>query len=87
MSLQLAKSPGIEAKTNTFDDKVHLHHPKSAWSDIDMEDFCELVKYVLTNTDLMPMDPRLGLCEFVSKLHIMDGHNPNQQRLGVPEKR
>jgi hypothetical protein len=42
---------------------------------IPMEDFCEMVKYVLTNTDLEPEDPRLELLEFVKGLKPVDGWN------------
>ena len=51
-------------------------HPSSIESDVrigeyylSIEDFCAVVKYVLTNTDLAsPEDPRVALVEQIKKL-------------------
>ena len=43
-------------------------------------DFCEMVKYVMTNTDLRPDDPRYRLIEFMGKLKTVEGYNPGGRR-------
>lgn len=58
--------------------------------EISIEDFCEMVIYVLTNTDLWNSDdPRLGLVRIIKKLKILKGHGAdlslrfkNDKRLG-----
>ena len=53
---------------------------------IGMQDFCELVKYVLTNTDLLPADdPRLALVQELGAANIRtgEGWNPGRTRLHI----
>lgn len=40
---------------------------------IPIDDFCALVEYVLTNTDLDQDDPRLDLVEKIKHLKVVDG--------------
>lgn len=48
---------------------------------IGMEDFCELVKYVMTNGDLVGLDPRLMLREQFRRLETVPGWNEGGKRL------
>lgn len=43
--------------------------------EMSMTDFCTAVVYVLTNTDLDPNDPRIGLVERIKKATVIQGHN------------
>jgi hypothetical protein len=43
--------------------------------EIPMSEFCTAVEYVLTNTDLDPNDPRIGLVERIKKATVTQGHN------------
>jgi hypothetical protein len=49
--------------------------------DIPMEDFCALIEYALTNTDLFPDDPRLKLIEKIKQADIAEGYNPGNTRI------
>ncbi len=47
------------------------------------EDFCQLVIYVLTNTDLVSGDSRLHLMNQIAKLNVVQGYNGiHSTRLG-----
>lgn len=50
---------------------------------VGMEDFCELVKYVLTNADLVKNDPRLELVEKMRSLIFVEGYNPGGRRMEI----
>ena len=69
MSLELSfsKPEGITAKT--FDAETLLLGDYQ----ISMQDFCQLVKYVLTNTNLAKGDPRYSLVESIKKLKVTEG--------------
>lgn len=41
--------------------------------EIPLDDFCKLVEYVLTNTDLDANDPRLELVDKIKRMEIVDG--------------
>jgi hypothetical protein len=43
--------------------------------EIPMSDFCFLVEYVLTNTDLDDGDPRIGMVERIRRAKVVPGHN------------
>ena len=43
--------------------------------ELSMEDFCEMVKYVLNNTDLLPDDLRLKLVEDIKNSKVVPGWN------------
>ena len=45
-------------------------------------DFCQLVIYVLTDTDLKGNDPRFHLMNQIAKLNLTHGHNPGGVRFG-----
>lgn len=51
--------------------------------ELSMVDFCELVLYALTNTDLVAGDARLHLMNQIAKLSPIQGHNPGGYRMGV----
>lgn len=42
---------------------------------MNMDDFCELVRYVLTNTDLEEEDPRRVLVAQIERMAIVEGFN------------
>lgn len=69
MSLELAysKPQGLTAKTFSSDMVLLGDY------NITTSDFCQLVMYVLTNTNLEPNDPRYDLVETIKKLKITDG--------------
>jgi hypothetical protein len=50
--------------------------------EITTDDFCQLVIYVLTNTNLVHADPRLHLMQQLAKLNVINGHGGNGFRLG-----
>ena len=84
MSLILSDTtPEITAKT-------HGGHIGSAVNlyglgfdiEISLEDFCCLVNYVLTNTDLHKDDPRIPLVEKIKNLQLLPGYNPGGTRFG-----
>ena len=71
MSLKLANSkPPIEAKTFGPGIQVFWMSDTVLLGDykIPIDDFCCLVEYVLSNTDVRPNDPRLKLVECVNKV-------------------
>jgi len=87
MSIELARSiqcPDDRLSAKTYNaERVFLHLVESAprTMEIDMRDFCELVLYVLTNTDLEPDDPRVPLVNKIKEMEIIEGHNgPNTGR-------
>ena len=54
--------------------------------EITMEDFCEMVKYALYNTNLKGTDdPRVKLIEWIANLKTVEGFNGSGIRL-VPKK-
>ena len=78
MSLILDRSGGIAVKT--FPSVIN---PKVYFGDhvVDLEDFVEAMKYVLTNSDLLDGDPRIQFMTWCAKLAVVDGFNPNALRL------
>jgi len=46
-----------------------------------MDDFCAVIYYIMTNTDLKSNDPRFHLLRVLRSLFIVKGHNPNECRL------
>ena len=49
--------------------------------ELSMKDFRYMVSYVMTNTDLMPNDPRLILKEEIRRMTVQEGYNPGGKRL------
>jgi hypothetical protein len=54
---------------------------------IPADQFCEIVKYFLTNYDLVKNDPRPGLVEFVRSLKTVKGWAEGRSRLEPEEKK
>lgn len=53
--------------------------------EISIEDFCALVWYVLTNTDLHGTnDPRIQLVEAIKKAERTPGHDNSAERFVLP---
>ena len=44
-------------------------------------DFCTLIEYFLTNTDLINNDERIILIDKIKKAKIIDGFNKNNKRI------
>ena len=68
------------------EDGLHIYLPSAGYLKLGMQDFCELVKYVLTNSDLLPADdPRLALVQELGAEHVRTGAgwNPGRTRLHI----
>lgn len=73
------KPPGLEVKTFGFGpmgNTVHLGD-----YEISLEDFLLMTKYVLTNTDLEPADPRLQFVKCIKSMKEVGGYSPNRKHL------
>ncbi len=66
-----SKPEGVYVST-AFDEIVHLGGPGIS-VDISLVDFLFAAKYVLTNTPLMPNDPRLIFLEHIRFMKNVDG--------------
>jgi hypothetical protein len=92
MSLILAYSiPKVICKTGTpsvkngrilVDNNLNISH-ENIDIDINQEDFCALISYFLTNTDLVENDPRLELVKAIKKYKIKEGYNKNNKRIVI----
>lgn len=51
--------------------------------EIDLRDFLTAARYVLTNTDLSPQDPRRDFVNEVRSLQETDGWNKGRQRFAL----
>lgn len=88
MSLSLDRSnPRLDCNTGSrsdgtgfFDNEIRVgtHY-------IHEEDFCELVRYFFTNTDLKDNDPRTRLMHDILDLQITTGYNPGNTRLAFAQ--
>lgn len=76
MSLVLDQSVGKPIASMIFSKGVCINN-------IDMNDFCQLVVYLMPNTDLTEDDPRLELWRMLTKLEIVDGYLDGNVRLGI----
>jgi hypothetical protein len=83
MTLELNCNPMILANSGIPSrNSVHLYNSDKVNFDIPMSDFCSLIEYALTNTDLFPNDPRLKLLERIKQATIIEGYNgPSTQRI------
>jgi hypothetical protein len=54
--------------------------------ELSIEDFGAMVKYVLTNTDLVENDYRLELLRILQQMQVVDGWNDGSKRLGWLER-
>ncbi|HRZ18470.1 MAG TPA: hypothetical protein P5136_00195 [Methanofastidiosum sp.] len=79
----------IECKTHGVIGDINHDLRKSVFIgdlEIPIDEFCNLIEYVLTNTDLVDMnDPRLLLTNWIKKTQIIEGYNSGALRLGVPQ--
>jgi len=77
MSLILENSPSGTGKiiAKTFDASKILLHGQEKNLEIDAKDFCCLIMYYLTNTDLDLKDPRLELIKIIKSLRQLPGYN------------
>jgi len=83
MSLVLERSNGITCKTlpgvgGGFQRGIIT----IGGLEVDAEDFCDLVIYFLTNTDLQHHDVRQYLMLRIAELDLIPGYNPGGTRLG-----
>ncbi|MFH1170672.1 MAG: hypothetical protein V1704_03900 [Candidatus Vogelbacteria bacterium] len=73
---------GLEVKTYGFGSMGNTVHLGDY--EISLEDFLIATQYVLTNTDLVPNDPRLQFVKCVQSMEEVRGHNPNGKHLESP---
>lgn len=83
---QDTRPKGVEVKTSMDGKRVWVGTSSLNWvgdADIDMslDDFCAVVEYVLTNTDLLPCDPRADLLRRLKNFHPVPGYNNGNKRL------
>jgi hypothetical protein len=79
MSLKLdggTKPKGLFIKTSGLNDTIILGDYR-----ISMLDFLLAARYVLTNTDLEPNDPRLKFIEVIKKMRVVEGWDSAKKRL------
>jgi len=73
LSLDLGTDPkGLEVKTYGL---TSLPHVRIGDYEVSMKDFCYMVEYVMTNTDLEPDDPRIELKKSIGSMHLVAGFN------------
>jgi hypothetical protein len=81
MSLELSGCEyKVVAKTG-LDNSVSLSDDIGLAIDIPLADFCCLIEYVLTNTDLIENDPRLKLIDRIKHMYKLPGYNKGNERL------
>lgn len=84
MSLELSGcDPLVIAKSGIPFRNSVLIYGKDTNIEMVMSDFCCLVEYALTNTDLLPDDPRLKLLEKIKQATIIDGYNQGNTRINL----
>ena len=78
LSLDLGTEPkGLEVKTYGL---MSLPDIRIGDYEISMKDFRYLVGYVMTNTDLIPGDPRIALKEDIEHMLVVEGYNTGGKR-------
>jgi len=78
LSLDLGTDPrGLEVKTYGI---KGLPDVRIGDYEISMADFRHMVNYVMTNTDLVPDDPRIALKDDIENMAISHGYNIDEQR-------
>lgn len=90
MSLELSHSSPMGITVSIAPDllsALRFEHPEGKWDfAVSMEEFCQVMMYALTNTDLHPGDPRLKFMNDLAELCQVQGYNgPNSRRLGFVE--
>jgi hypothetical protein len=85
MSLELSgTNPLVVARSGIpGTNSINLYDGNSE-KEIPMDDFCCLVEYALTNTDLLPDDPRLKLIDKIKLASTTEGYNPGNTRIVLP---
>lgn len=76
LSLDLGTKPNGLEISMWFDNTVYLGD-----YEISLIDFLVAARYVLTNTDLEPDDPRLQFVKCVQSMKEVDGYNPGGKHL------
>ena len=76
---------GVEVKAPYGGKRVWLGRSAFNWMgdaeiDLSMGDFCFIVEYVMTNTDLNENDPRIKLQKKVAGMRIVAGFNDDGHR-------
>jgi len=78
LSLDLGTVPkGLDVKTYGL---KSLPEVRIGEYELSMKDFCYMVEYVTTDTDLEPYDPRIGLKACIESMHLTTGFNKNGTR-------
>jgi hypothetical protein len=84
MSLKLEVDTFQKVEVKTWDPNRVLICTPTADIEIGIKDFCYVVAYVLTNTDLIGKnDPRLALVSRLKKVKTRPGYNPKARRLVI----
>ena len=85
MSLELSgTNPMVIAKSGIpGTNSINLYNSNNDM-EIPMDDFCCLVEYVMTNTDLFPDDPRFKFIERIKQASITKGYDPYNVRIVLP---
>jgi hypothetical protein len=80
LTLSPASTPALTIKT--FGDRTVYVRTQAGEdvAEISMEDFCGIVCYVMTNSDLAINDPRRRLKDFMLALAEVEGHNDRATR-------
>jgi hypothetical protein len=72
----------LEVKTHRADIEADVRIGNNY---VSLADFCSMVEYVLTNTDLTgPDDPRVGLVEKVRGMQTTTGYSATGTRFALP---
>ena len=82
MSLTLIKSGNLETKAQgaAFNNRVDIGE-----YEVDLDDFCQLVIYVLENSDFISQDdPRYILISKIREGYFAKGYNPDLTRFRMP---
>ena len=82
MVLNLGTKPeGLSIKTHGIDSLPAVYLGDY---EISMKDFFIAAEYVLTNTDLVPNDPRLQFVKRTQSMQEVDGYSASAKRFMVP---
>jgi hypothetical protein len=75
MSLRLEVDTDETVEVKTWDPRKVFISTPAADIEIGIKDFCSLVEYVLSNTDLIKDDARLALVKKIKKAKVVSGWN------------
>jgi len=67
----------VPIRKKDVESATHQNGKKNEWISVEMpfEDFCELTKYIMTNTELTKDDPRMRLVSWFHQLQTVEGFN------------